>query len=184
MFHSTRVGIIVLISHFLGAFLNGVLFRKLHSKKDNLAYKLEMPKKNDNLLEDCMLSSIKSILIVGGYIALSYMIISLADSYNLFLPISTLFNQIFGISTDITTNILKGMVEMTCGIQQLSMLNLSENLNIILSTALVSFGGLSIFLQAYTYLASSKIKVKVYLVEKILHTIISVIICNILIVIF
>ncbi len=184
MFHSTRVGIIVLISHFLGAMLNGIIFRKLYTRQDNISYNLSTPTKDENLLENCMLSSIKSILVIGGYIALAYMVIALADSYNLFLPISSLLNQIFGLDINIVTSFLQGMIEMTCGIQKISMLGLGENLNIILATALVSFGGLSIFLQAYTYLAQSKIRVKVYLLEKISHTILSIMICNILILIF
>ncbi|MBE5735152.1 MAG: hypothetical protein E7361_01740 [Clostridiales bacterium] len=184
MFNSARVGIIVLVSHLLGALFNGIIFRKLYSSKKQSKVYINITTPSNNILEDCMLSSIKSILIIGGYIALSYMLIALADSYNIFYPITHLLNQCFGINPDISASMMQGMIEMTNGIQRLSMLNLNENLQIILSTFLISFGGISIFLQAYTYLAKSQIKIKIYAIEKILHTIISVIVCSILITIF
>ena len=184
MFGSMRLGVVVLISHLLGALINGIIFRNLYKKKNISNFTLPKTTKSANILEDCMLSSIKSILLIGGYIALSYMLITIVNSYNLLLPITTSLNQIFGLDINTSNAILNGLFEITKGIKELSILGLNENICAIISTGIISMGGISIFLQAYTYLAKFQIKIRLYLLEKILHTAISCAICSILVIIF
>ncbi len=183
MFNSARIGILVLVSHFFSAIINGIIFRKLYHNKDINIYNSQVVTR-DNILENSMLASIRGILTIGAYIALSYMVITLVNSYNLLLPISTLLNNLFGLDICVTNSVLEGLIEMTKGAQNISKLGLSENLSAIITTGIITFGGLSIFLQAYTYLARFKIKLKVYFLQKTLHTIIAIIICSVLTLIF
>jgi len=183
MFNSVRIGILILISHFLSAIINGIIFRKLYHTKKNIikTNNLTLP---NNILEHSMTSSINGILTIGAYIALSYMLISLISSYNLLLPISTTLNTIFGLDINISNSILEGLIEITKGAENISKLGLTNDTSAIITTGIITFGGLSIFLQAYTYLARFKIKLKIYFLQKILHTILSIIICSILTIIF
>ncbi len=184
MFGNIRIGVIILVSHLLGAFINGICFKNLYYKQKAPDIYIASYTESQNILEDAMLSSIKSILTIGGYISLCYLVISILRTYNILLPITSGINAIFGIDVNITNSILTGLIEMTSGIRELSLLGLNDNLLSILSTAIITFGGLSIFLQAYTYLRNFKINLKVYFLEKILHTIIATIICSILVFIF
>jgi hypothetical protein len=69
------MGIAVLVCHLLGALINGLIYRKykLDTSKDTETL-TQTP--TNNILEDAMLSSIKSILIIGGYVALFFMLIT------------------------------------------------------------------------------------------------------------
>lgn len=184
LFGSMRTGIIILVSHMLGALINGIIFRQLYnSSRYNTTSTLSV-NPSGSVLENCMLSSIKSILIIGGYIAISYMLISIAEAYNIFSGLAGVVSSTTGLNGEIVEGILEGLIEMTKGVQNISMLGLSQNANALLGTGLITIGGLSIFLQAYTYLAKFKIKIRLYLLQKILHTALSIAICSILILTF
>jgi sporulation integral membrane protein YlbJ len=179
-FQNHKLGFIILISHILGAIINGLLYRnKENSNTHN--YPIQSP--TQNILNDSMYSSIISIMLVGGFIAISYMILSIMLHLNLFsLPIS-IFSK-FGIDKNITSSILSGIIEVTTGLNMLSKTGISFNLSAIISSFLISFGGLSIHAQAYCYLKSFNLKYSHFLKQKITHAIISASVTFIIIMIF
>jgi hypothetical protein len=81
--------------------------------------------------------------------------------------------------------ITNGVIELTKGCLDLSALNLPLNIVTPILSGLISFGGISIFLQAATFLKDAGINLKFYFKQKITHSIISVFIsillCSILI---
>ena len=178
MLHSTKIGIIILISHFLGAMLNGLLYRRyMHDVITIDSIPISTP--NKNILEDIMFSSIKSILIIGGYVAIFFVIITMLNSANiLYLP-KVILSYIFSIAhlpTDIITPTLNGIVEVTRGCLDLSMIITTDTIKCITATFLISFGGLSIHMQALTFLKRFDIKTSFYFLQKTTHAIISTII--------
>ncbi len=182
MFGDYKLGLVVAISHFLGSLVNGIFWRKLYYQPTIVKYSANHSN-TPNILENCMLSSIRGILIIGGYIAISYMILSLASHYNIFLPIINVAQTLFGTNADIMNGVLQGMIEITKGSLVISKIGLSFNANALLCTGIISFGGLSIFLQALTYLNKFGIKLKIYFAQKILQTTLSITICSIILLI-
>mgnify|MGYP004516210657 FL=1 len=69
--------------------------------------------------------------------------------------------------------ILKGILEITMGLKELSLLNLSLENKIILSTMFLSFGGLSVHLQVISQLQDTKISYLPFLQARIIHSILS-----------
>lgn len=167
LFHSHKLGIIVLISHYIGALLNGLLYRqkKHHVIQQSLNH-------SPNTLNDTMTSSITSILIVGGFIAIFYMLLSLLLHINAFYPLTRLLSLI-GINENISTSIISGIIEVTTGASMLSNLTLSFNIQAIILSFLISFGGLSIHAQAYCFLLSFKMSYFKFLLQKSTHAILS-----------
>ena len=174
MLLSRACGYIMLVSHILGALLNGLIYRN-HKEKifeaQNVVY-LEI-KKPQNLLADVMWNTVSSCLLVGGYIAVFFVIGELLYNLKIFAPISMLLEK-FGVSQSITNAVLYGLLEMTRGCQALaSVAELSLTLKTVLATGLITFGGISTMLQANCFLKKFGMTTSFFLKQKTTHALIS-----------
>lgn len=189
---SPKIGYIIFLSHILGSILNGILFRNLYvdtsdcdinnnyhitsNKASNKNSQNDMPtiKENpsQNLLAESMKDSILSVLVVGGWIAISFMVIDLLVSLNFFEPISNLIYKIFcnlGAKKEVINSTICGILEVSKGIVEISKLSISKCTASVIASFLIGFGGLSIFMQASTFLKETKMNLKFYLFQKIVH---------------
>jgi len=169
VFKSVKIGYILLLCHIIGAIINGIIFRNNYdniNEDDNLEY---MPKhKSSNILADSMLDSITSILLVGGYIVFAFVLIDILNNIQLIPSLSNILTGIFNIKDyGLITSILNGCIEMTRGLINLGSLNLDDNLNICLSSFLIAFGGISIFLQSLNFTKELQIKKSYFLFQKL-----------------
>lgn len=161
MLKNASFGYIIFISHVLGALINGICYRNLifkDEKKEIITHKT-----NNNDLSSIVSDSVASILSVGAIIAIFFVIItSLAPIFDLFSP------QI--------SSVLKGIVEITKGCLDISLL--SGNLwKITACCFVISFGGISTILQSLTMLNKLKMPTKLFVLQKITHAIFATIIC-------
>lgn len=172
MFCSSKLGLLIFLCHILGSLLNGILYRNAYNEKTvvNKIYTFS----SNNVLEEIMYNSIKSILIVGGYIAIFCMIISMLDKYNVFSPLAKIVSLIFGTSKAETVGVLSGLIEVTNGLKKLSQLGLSMKKALVLSTGLISFGGFSIHLQSITFLKRFDMPLGFYFKSKLTQTFLSI----------
>ena len=184
MFASMKLGVIVLVSHIIGALLNGLLYRNYHydKNKDYRTVKIKSIQQ-DNILEDAMYNSIKSVLLIGGYITIFYLIITMLSNNHILEPlysgISYLLN-LFGLNPEFSYGITNGLIEMTRACIDIS--TVSSNIKIVapILTAIISFGGLSVFLQAYTFIKKIGIKISTFFLIKVTQSIISTLVCLII----
>lgn len=179
MYNSSIIGIIVLLSHMLGAILNGLLYRN----KENASTLDYTKAPTPNVLNESMTSSILSIMVVGGFISLFYMFLQIILQLNTLAPLLK-FLQILGVPTSISTSIFAGIIEVTSGCLYLGQTGLSARMLTIISTFLISFGGLSIHAQAFTFLKDFHMSYKKFLLIKTTQSIISTIIAIIISMIF
>ena len=177
LFKSKEIGIIILISHILGAMLNGLIYRGLGKKEETKpvsSFEISKIFSNKNILEDCMFNSIRSILIIGGYVAIFFVLINILNNYNIFSPILYVLSLIFpNLDLGVTLSFFNGIIEVTRGCLDLSLATTNLKLLTILSTFLISFGGFSVHFQAYTFLKKIGISFKLYLLEKLSHAVLS-----------
>lgn len=176
-FSSQSFGVFLFISHILASILNGFIYRNYGKKykKDNdlINNKIDNTIKTNTLsLEDVMYSSIKSILIVGGYIVIFYTLIQIILDLKLLSPIISLLKT-FGLNNFEATGVISGIIEVTKG---LSILSQTQNLRLafIISSGLISFSGLSIFFQSFAFLDKIKLSKKIFFIQKITHSILSI----------
>ena len=151
-------GIIILISHVLSAFLIGVILRnKNHPTKNNYISKNNKSQSFTTIFSSSIKKSINTLLMVSGTVTS-------------FLIISTLICHIFDLNVYLET-FVKGTLEMTMGLSSLSNLLICDIYKVVLSTAIISFGGLSIHLQVASVI--DDIPYTNYLKGRLLHLVIS-----------
>jgi sporulation integral membrane protein YlbJ len=190
LFHSSRIGFILLISHIISCLAVGYCFKFWKKNKIDINYNenkfnsKETPiciKDIGELLSNSILKAISTILLIGGFIVLFSVIISIIKNSGIFDLISIFLNN-FGINPEITNSILYGIIELTNGVNLSS--TLYENyplISILISSFLLGFGGFSVLFQVYSIISKENISIKPYFLGKILQGFFSVIFTFILI---
>ncbi len=159
MFFKERIfGPILLISHYLSNFILGVIFRR-YAKFGNHRSKDVESRDLSSILVEAIKKSVDSILTICGvlvtFLVLSNIIISLSH-----------FNEYTAI-------IIKGLLELTIGIEALSKSNLSDIYMLVITSCFLAFGGLSVHMQIISQIAESKIKYIYFFLGRIYQMIIS-----------
>ncbi len=169
MLASPAAGAVIALSHYMGALLNGLLYRALFPK--------DPPRKKEpvgasalrkgtllDIFTDSMITSFRALGIICGYIVLFMMI---AD----FLQYSGVLGA---LQTNWSKGLIKGCLEMTVGCSSISRISdLTLQYQCILCTFLISFGGLSIYAQSMSMLAGLNIGSLYYLLSKFSHGLLS-----------
>ena len=206
MYHSSTIGILLFISHFLGSLCVGFIFRFWKSNfiknKDietniNKSTTINNKKRKitstslsnlGEVISSSISSSIKTIVIIGGFIVLFSCIISIFESSGLIHILSNLINpflSIFNIDSSFSKGLIQGIIEITNGINHISTIAIKKiSINLILTSFLLGLGGLSIFLQVLSITSTSDLSIKPYIYGKILHSLFAGIFTFILISIF
>lgn len=178
LFGNNKLGLTILLSHYIGAILNGLLYRNKTKNTQSVDILT-----SSSTIADNMSSSISSILLVGGFVAIFYMVLSLLLHLNIFI-LPTKLLSLLGIEQNISTSFLAGLIEVTTGASLLSRCSITFETQAILLAFLISFGGLSIHMQAYCFLAEFDMPYPKFLLMKTTHALLSAISAFILILIF
>ena len=165
MLASPAAGAVIALSHYIGAILNGMLYRFISPGRQSFsvkpAVKTTLPKASLlDLFTDSLLTSFKALGIICGYIVLFMMITE-------FLQFSGILNV---VGPDYGKGFLKGLLEMTVGCNVIAKSGLLPLLyQCILCTFLISFGGLSVYAQSMSMLSGLQIGTRFYLISKLSH---------------
>ena len=89
-----------------------------------------------------------------------------------FLVISSIIINRFNLD-NVSSLIIKSILEITMGLKELSILNFSDLSKVMLSSSILSFGGLSVHMQVISQLIDTDISYKKYLIGRIYQTLIS-----------
>lgn len=182
MFSSQEIGFKLFIIHVLSCLLVGFLFRwwkkpvgaSLVSTRSNKIQtnKLETISFYNlgEILSLSIQSAIKSILIIGGFVVLFSVIVSMLFSSQLLGILANFINpllQFFNIPTSFSNSIIVGLIEVTNGLKMTAIPN--SNFSIIICSFLLGFGGISIFFQVLSITSKAKISIKPYIIGKFLQ---------------
>ena len=169
-FNSVFYGIILLTSHILGNIFIGLIFRNynksilINNNSNNNNFKYLTDRINETNIFKVLLKSIKSsldaLINIFGIITFTLIII----------------NILFKDPSNIISIFLIGITEMTTGLKYLSLTNIDILPKLILSCFFLSFGSFSIHFQIMNILSKRKVKYLPFLVSRLLHAIISIII--------
>ena len=168
--HNNKYGLIILISHYLGNIIIGIIIGKI-SPNTNKNYTEKIPKsqKFSNILINSIKKSIDTLLLILG-------------SITIFLILSTIIANRLNLNI-YTESIIKGLFEITMGINSISMINIPDIYKVIISTMFISFGGLAVHLQILSVSNDININYHNFLVARIIHSILSGLISYILFII-
>lgn len=177
MFQSKTVGVIMFVSHFLSAFICGLIFR---NSSDFLRSKptLLPTQKCDNLLYESVYSSVISIIVVGGFVSVFYVISQILTDYNVLKPIELFAGFIFkpfGITKIQASAFSQGLIEFTKGAKLLS-LSVSP-ISISITCFLITFGGVSVIAQSLAFLKKAEVSPLFFISGKFIQGIIAFLLC-------
>lgn len=153
-----KLGLIILISHFLSSFIICIFNKKKTYKETITTNKINKKNNFIYILNESIKSTISTLLLILGIITTC-------------LIITCLLNKIFNINNNY--KFIYGIIEITQGLKFLSLSNLSIKLKTIISSFLISFGGFCIHMQVFSILDNKKIRYIPYLICRVFHGIIS-----------
>lgn len=184
MMKNALIGYILYASHIISAILNGIIYRKAFLEKDTVQAPNSEPLKTDyqSLLSTTMTSSITSVMVVGGFVAMFFMIIDILGDTHILFPFEWLINSIFSCvgSKNIGSYIVNGLIEVTRGCRDIASLGLNPTISSVILSGLIGFGGMSIHLQSLSFLTRCKVNIKFYFLQKITQTIFACASCYLL----
>ena len=197
MFGDTKTGILLLCTHILACITVGIILGKFSKKSDNefrtnmnnrLNKKNEIKENNSdsktvtlkNLGEVLSISinnSISTILLIGGFVVIFSVIISILNKTHTLDLLSNLLKpvlQMFNMDIDFAKPLLSGILELTNGVKQVSAINIKAiSQNIILCAFLLGFGGFSVLLQVFSIVSKTDLSMKKYVIGKFMQGILA-----------
>lgn len=158
--NSNKISKYILISHYLANIILGICLRKYNRVNDSNTSNYKEDKHNFGLvLTTSIRKSLDSVLGILG-------------TLTVFLIISTLLINFFNL--DNTSSLLiKSILELTSGLKELGSYNLLDKYLLIISSCILSFGGLSVHMQVINELVDTDISYKNYFIGRILQVVLS-----------
>lgn len=182
MFGSSTIGFLLFITHILACITVGMFFRfwKINEDKTNSIFnKHNFINKNISLSElgeilgKAITDSISTVAMIGGFVVIFSVIISILNSshiINLLSDILAPILNLFNIPSNFGNCIITSILEITNGINLISNIRIKNiSLSIILSAFFLGFGGISILLQVLSITSKTDLSIKPYILGKLLH---------------
>jgi len=199
MFRNAGLGMLLAVAHYISAFLVGILFKLYGRGKDDEAIELtarveherfivsrafqEMIRAREEdgrplgkLLGDAVNDSIKTLLMICGFIVFFAVLIMAMTKIGvialLSLPLQALFN-VLGIHTSLVGPTLSGFFEIDIGSLAVShsVAPLVEKMLIV--SAIIAWSGLSVHAQVASVLTNTDIRMRPYFVARVLHAVLA-----------
>lgn len=185
LFGNTTIGLVLFLTHILSCLTVGFLFRfwKCRKKSIESAYHCLKTKQETkisptfnnlgSILQSSIMSSINTIIMIGGFVMLFSVIISILNNTKIFeilsLIVSPLLKQL-DIPESFANGLFSGIVELTNGVSIISKIPFKAiSLNMIICAFLLGFGGISILLQVLSITSSSDLSIKPYIIAKLMQ---------------
>jgi sporulation integral membrane protein YlbJ len=184
IFYDTKTGILLLITHILACLTVGILFRWWKRNSSSLNYSQKnsynaSPNANINsnnigeILAKSIMSSIQTVLLIGGFVVLFSVLISILERTHILFGIGKILNPILGllgISPNYSHGIISGVIELTNGVSLIgNVITKNISASVIIASFLFGFGGISVLLQVLSITSKSRISIKPYIIGKLLQ---------------
>lgn len=178
--YNIKLGIVLLLSHYLASTIIGILFCKMHPS--NIIHKKEVNlnsfTKNNQISNQNLFEIIKNC-IKNTFFTLS-MILGFMIIFNLLFNLLSKILILFNIDNN-AISILSGFFEITNGINQVFLSTINLDVKILIISFLLGFSGLCIICQIYSTISKYKFSLKKLILAKFIHGIFSMAITYILI---
>lgn len=186
MFGNSTIGFLLLITHLLASITVGIIFRfwkynKKYSSTQNSSYvnsKDNISLSNlGGIIGSSISSSINTLLLIGGFVVLFSVIISILQTSHLLDGLSNCIRPLFDllhIPTEFGNGFISGILELTNGLNMICNIPMKKlSINIVLASFLLGLGGISVLLQVWSVIAKTDLSIKPYILGKLLHACIS-----------
>jgi sporulation integral membrane protein YlbJ len=189
-FNNPKIGVVLALAHYLGNLCVGLIMR-FHGISDKAskdrekkgisiieAFRvLHRTRLKDNrplgkLLGDAVLSSIQTLLMIGGFIILFSVlnrILSLVQITELVGIFISFVLQAVHISGDLSVPLISGLFEITLGSDMTSDAEASLLQKVVITSFILGFCGFSVQAQVASILAETDIRFQPFFIARILH---------------
>lgn len=190
--HNAELGILIAVCHYFGNTMVGLCMRfygrtkdkqpKKESNQKNIIMlalqKMHQTRMKDNrpfgeILGDAVVSSIQSLIMVGGFIILFSVFTSLLNVIHVTHLIQFIINPfliLFQLPKEIITPFVTGIFEITMGAEMISkLLNIPLVIQLAVISFILGFNGFSIQAQVASILAKTDIRFFPYFFARLLH---------------
>lgn len=188
MFKNASVGYFLMLIHYLAAIINGLMFKYYGKEKaksvrrgrgmllNDALEKMRVERIRDGrsftlILSESLMDSMTSIVNIGGYIMLFFVVVKALEIVNIISVFESLLYPIIKmlhISPEMFNGLFYGIFEITGGAGKLSVLPLSRPV-VLLTGFILSFGGFSIHAQSSNFISKTDISIPIYLLSKLSH---------------
>lgn len=183
LFYNSTIGILLFITHLLACISVGILFRfwkynktctSIDSSHYSIANKEVSFSSLGEVLSKAISSATSTILMIGGFVVLFSVVLSILENSKIISIIASLVEPIFNLlgieHSQFSSSFISGIIELTNGLKQITSITYkSISTNIIFSAFLLGFGGISILLQVFSIISKTDISIKPYIIGKLLH---------------
>lgn len=119
------------------------------------------------------MSSISTVVMIGGFVMLFSVIISMLNNSKIFDFLEFLVHPLldfFNIPASFANGVFAGIVELTNGVATIAKIPFKAiSLNMIICSFLLGFGGISVLLQVLSITSTSDISIKPYIIGKLMQ---------------
>ena len=142
--------------------------KKIEQNSDN-------KNESSNILADSVYDSLNSILIVGVYIMLSFLIIDLLKNIGFISNVASAICGVFNVTDkqNVVESVLSGLVEITRGNLDLASTNISLQAKTIISSGLIGFGGISVLMQSSAFIKNLNLPISSIVTQKVCQGLLS-----------
>lgn len=178
LFYNSSIGLILFFTHLLSCLTVGFLFRWWGKSKEkhfrDATYSIE----NNSLafcnlgevLSKSIISSINTILMIGGFVVLFSIIISMLNTSHILHVLSSHVLSVLHIPEELSLSLLTGFIEVTNGLSFICELSsLSISFKLVICSFVLGFGGFSVLLQVLSITSKANISIKPYFIGKLLQ---------------
>lgn len=180
LFGNSTIGILLFITHLLASItvgcILGICSRAYKSSSKKLPYSNKKQEKVTSslsnlgtILGSSIYSAISTVLLIGGFVVLFSVILSILNRLNIISIFSNLLGYL-SIPYDYSKALISGIIELTNGVNIASNIHAKAiSTNIILCAFLLGFGGLSVLLQVLSIISKCGLSIKTYFLGKLLQ---------------
>ncbi len=184
LFGNSTLGILLFITHILACISVGITLNLFGFSKHSAShFKSNIPTTKQEqtvtfsslgeVLGKSITNSISTILLIGGFVVMFSVIISILTQSHLLEIASSSLEPIFSalhIPISLTQPILCGMVELTNGVNAVANVSLKEiSVSVTVCAFLLGFGGFSVLLQVFSIISKHGLSIKKYFIGKLLQ---------------
>ncbi|MGG3451434.1 sporulation integral membrane protein YlbJ [Domibacillus aminovorans] len=185
--HDPDVGFLLAAAHYSGAFFVGITMRFYggqtpvsRSVSTRAIQAFVMARRQDGrpfgtLIADAVISSVQTLMLVGGFIIFFSVITELLKINGVFSAFSILFSKA-GLNTDMAAPLLSGLIELTAGTKQAAEMNGELTVILMVISFILAFSGFSVHAQVAAILSKTDIRYAPFLAARVLHSIYAVLI--------
>jgi len=167
LYNNVKIGSLLLVTHYISALIVGFILRNNKTSKstnDEINFEIITLSKLGQTLNDSIKTAVISVVSVGGFIVLFSIISTILFESGIISFISNAFLPT--LDKNISYSIVSGLLEVTNGVNLVSIATIPLKQKLVLTSILLGFGGFSIHAQTLSVIAKTDIKISSYLIGK------------------